>query len=196
VIPVNDPPSVVNDTLIVSRNVEGSINVLLNDSDIDGDALIVTSTLIEQPSHGQYSIDSDGTLIYMSDRYYRGADVLRLSVCDTGTPTLCNESVVIIEVTDVPLKAYEAFSPNGDGLNDYWRIEGLDFYPENRVQVFDRFNNLVYELKGYNNENKMWRGESNHGLIGGTLPEGIYYYAINLGTQAPLLRGFVVLKRE
>jgi gliding motility-associated-like protein len=81
-------------------------------------------------------------------------------------------------------------------LNDYWRIEGVDFYPGNRVQVFDRFNNLVFELDGYNNENKMWRGESNHGLIGGQLPEGIYYYAINLGSGEGVLKGFVVLKRE
>lgn len=196
VLPVNDPPTAVNDTLIVSRNTEGQINLLDNDFDIDGDLLQLEVTAAASPAHGQYSLSSDGSLIYMSDRYYRGGDVLRYSVCDNGDPMLCAEGVVVIEVTDVPLKAFEAFSPNGDGLNDYWRIEGVDFYPDNIVQVFDRFNNLVFKLNGYNNENKMWRGESNHGLVGGTMPEGIYYYAINLGSGEAVLKGFVVLKRE
>lgn len=196
VTPVNDPPVALPDTLVVSRNVEGTINVLLNDWDVDGDELRAKTTLVESPAHGQFSLDADGTLVYQSDRYYRGADRLRYAVCDSARPSLCAEALVIIEVTDAPLRAYEAFSPNGDGVNDYWRIEGIDFYPDNRVQLFDRFNNLVFELSGYNNENKMWRGESNHGLIGGALPEGIYFYAINLGTHEPLLKGFVVLKRE
>lgn len=196
VLPVNDPPVARNDTLIVSRNVEGQINVLSNDFDIDGDLIECRISPVEPPAHGLFELNADGTFWYQSDRYYRGADALRYLVCDNGLPQLCSEAVVVIEVTDVPLKAYEAFSPNGDGFNDYWRIEGVDFYPDNLVQVFDRYNNLVFELDGYNNENKMWRGESNHGLVSGKLPEGIYYYAINLGTGGGILKGFVVLKRE
>jgi gliding motility-associated-like protein len=196
VLPVNDPPIALNDTLIVSRNIEGTINVLDNDTDIDGDQLQLELVPAEAPTHGQFSLSADGTLRYLSDRYFRGADLLRYSVCDNGNPILCAEGVVVIEITDVPLKAFEAFSPNGDGVNDYWRIEGVDFYPNNVVHIFDRFNNLVFKLDGYNNENQMWRGESNHGLVGGKLPEGIYYYAINLGSGEALLKGFVVLKRE
>ncbi|HEY0743338.1 MAG TPA: tandem-95 repeat protein [Chryseosolibacter sp.] len=196
VLPVNDPPVALNDTLVVSRNVEGEINLLWNDFDIDGDLLQCRILPVEPPVHGLFEVNADGAFWYQSDRYYRGADALRYRVCDNGSPQLCSEAVVLIEVTDVPLKAYEAFSPNGDGLNDYWRIEGVDFYPNNLVQVFDRYNNLVFELDGYNNENKMWRGESNHGLVSGKLPEGIYYYAINLGMGGALLKGFVVLKRE
>jgi gliding motility-associated-like protein len=196
VLPVNDPPVALPDTLIVSRNVEGMINVLNNDSDVDGDQLQVELVPIEEPTHGVYTLSADGNLQYLSDRYFRGADVLRYSVCDIGDPKLCTEGVLVIEITDLPLKAFEAFSPNGDGLNDYWRIEGVDFFPDNVVQVFDRFNNLVFKLEGYNNENKTWVGESNHGLIAGKLPEGIYYYAINLGAGEAMLKGFVVLKRE
>ena len=196
VIPVNDPPVPVNDTLIVSRNIEGEINLLANDLDVDGDMLTAEVPAFEAPAHGQFLLNSDGTFQYQSDRYYRGSDVFHYLVCDNGNPRLCAEGVVVIEITDVPLKAFEAFSPNGDGSNDYWRIEGIDFYPENVVQIFDRYNNLIFKLNGYNNEDKMWRGEANHGLAGGKLPEGIYYYAINLGTGEGILKGFVVLKRE
>jgi gliding motility-associated-like protein len=196
VIPVNDSPVSVRDTLVVARNIQGQINLLANDTDVDGDLLTAEVPAFEAPAHGQFALNSDGTFEYQSDRYYRGSDVFHYLVCDNGSPKLCTEGVVVIEVTDVPLKAFEAFSPNGDGLNDYWRIEGVDFYPDNVVQVFDRYNNLVFRLEGYNNENKMWRGESNHGLVGGKLPEGIYYYAINLGTGEGILKGFVVLKRE
>ncbi len=195
VLPVNDRPEPFPDTIIVTRNVQGSIDLLLNDRDIDGDELTVSETAIQGPQHGQFSLSSDGTLTYLSDRYYKGPDEMIYEVCDSGVPSLCSQANALILIDDAPFKAYEAFSPNGDGLNDYWRIEGIDFYPNNVVQVFDRYNNLVFELRGYNNENKMWRGETNHGLVGGKLPEGIYYYAITLG-DGERFKGFVMLKRE
>ena len=196
VIPVNDAPLAANDSLTTLRFVQGFVNVLANDSDVEFDKLAVNPIAIQAPEHGQYTLSSDGELSYISDRYFRGVDILKYSVCDNQNPSLCSEATVFINVGDLPLKVYEAFSPNGDGINDYWRIEGVDFYSDNVVQIFDRYNNLVFQLDGYNNENKMWRGESNHGLTGGKLPEGTYYYAITLENGKSPLKGFVVLKRE
>ncbi|KKN08105.1 hypothetical protein LCGC14_1060080 [marine sediment metagenome] len=49
----------------------------------------------------------------------------------------------------------QAFTPNGDGNNDSWVIPGIDNYPNNRVSVFNRWGNLVFEAKGYAND---WDG--------------------------------------
>ena len=80
-----------------------------------------------------------------------------------------------------------AFSPNGDGVNDTWVIEALQTYPDAAVQVFDRFGQLVFESKGYA---KPWNG----GKRGYLVPAGTYYYLIDTklpGTKP--LTGWVLI---
>lgn len=78
-----------------------------------------------------------------------------------------------------------AFTPDGDEINDFWEIKEIDFiYPNNVVQVFNRWGNKIYEsLKGSYNE-MPWKGEIN----GVSLPTGSYYYIIdyNNGTNKPM----------
>lgn len=102
----------------------------------------------------------------------------------------------MILVRELPLHTYEGLTPNGDGKNDYWQIDGIDYYPTNVVRVFDRFNNKVFEMPGYNNENKVWKGEANNGIGQGGLPEGTYFYNIDLGDGSKPVSGFVVLKTK
>jgi gliding motility-associated-like protein len=69
------------------------------------------------------------------------------------------------------LKVPNAFTPNGDGKNDTWRIPGLDDYKNATVQVFNRWGQIVFKSTGYSNP---WRGDIN----GTPLPTGAYYYVI------------------
>jgi gliding motility-associated-like protein len=121
---------------------------------------------------------------------------MEYQVCDSGTPSLCSTAMVAIDIVDEPLKVYEGVTPNGDGNNDYLRIEGIDYYTDNHVQIFDRYNNLVFDIHGYDNEEKVWRGQSNRGLGNGGLPEGTYFYLVDLGDNSHPRKGFVVLKRN
>ena len=193
--PVNDPPVAVADSIQVLRNVVSFGNVLDNDFDIDGDVIQVEVPPLVMPLHGVVLMDRDGSFSYQSDRTFRGIDFLTYQVCDSGVPTGCDQGVLMITVGDVPLKPYQGVTPNGDGNNDFWRIDGIDFYTENKVSVFDRFNNMVFEVEGYNNENIVWKGEANKGKSGG-LPEGTYFYHINLGDGSAAINGYVVLKRN
>jgi gliding motility-associated-like protein len=77
-----------------------------------------------------------------------------------------------------------AFSPNADGHNDAWEIEGLITYPESVTQVFNRYGQQVFKSKGYA---KPWRGT----IDGVKLPFGTYYYIIDTKTNAPKLTGWV-----
>lgn len=81
-----------------------------------------------------------------------------------------------------------AFSPNGDGINDKWDITNLVTYSSARVQVFDRYGHLVFSSTGYDNA---WDGTTN----GKPLPVGVYYYVIHLGVLPQPLSGYVTLLR-
>ncbi|WP_425390708.1 tandem-95 repeat protein [Ekhidna sp.] len=189
---INDAPETRPDTLMVMRKESKSINVLLNDYDLDGDELQLRTTLEKQPMGGVATISQDGTITYVSDANFRGIDSLIYIVEDLGSPSLTAFGKMIIRIDDNPFTIYQTVSPNGDGMNDYWHIEGIDFYPDNTVTLFDRYNNLVFEINGYNNEDKVWIGNSNTGS-NNTLPEGTYFYRISAG-EAGTFGGFVVLR--
>lgn len=96
-----------------------------------------------------------------------------------------------------PPTVYNHFTPNGDGFNDSFFVEGLrDIFLNFKLSIFNRWGTLVWE--GNNNTND-WDGKSNQSNVisNGNLPEGTYYYILNLnepGFPDPLT-GWVFLNR-
>ncbi len=91
------------------------------------------------------------------------------------------------------------FSPNGDGINDHWEIEGIITSPNNTVQIFNRWGDLVFEINNYDNTTNVFRGLANRKtqMGGEQLPSGTYYFNIQVSGAHNLkkLQGFLVLKR-
>jgi gliding motility-associated-like protein len=76
-------------------------------------------------------------------------------------------------------------TPNGDGLNDLFRIEGLELYDNSKVEVFDRWGNSVFSSENYKND---WKG--------GDLPEGTYYYILEVDDpQGTVHKGILTILR-
>jgi len=197
VTPVNDAPVAVNDFITVQSFVKSDpINILDNDLDVENDQLVLTITPLAGPYHGTVTMTADGNIQYQSNLGFIGADSIRYKVCDLATPSLCDEGVVFIDVTPAPFKIYNGLSPNGDFLNDYWRIDGIEAFPNNKVRVFDRYNNLIFETTGYNNSDNTWQGQTNHSLVKGNVSEGTYFYVVDLGDGSGLYSGYVVLKKD
>lgn len=73
---------------------------------------------------------------------------------------------------------YDVFSPNGDGVNDIWYIDGLDKFPDAEVQIFNRWGNKVFEARPYKND---WDGRTKEGK---ELPSASYYYILRLHNAA------------
>ena len=99
-----------------------------------------------------------------------------------GEDTTCSSIVI-----------YNVLTPNGDGINDTWVIEGLAAYPDNTVQVFDKWGDMVYEKTNYNND---WGGKGKSGEV----PDGTYYYlvklnAANLKGGGNVWTGYLMVKR-
>jgi gliding motility-associated-like protein len=87
-----------------------------------------------------------------------------------------------------------AFSPDENGLNDGWVIEGLEKYPNNRLEIWSRWGFKVYESVNYQND---WIGQSTIGFRVGNnseLPEGTYFYKLIVEERA-IFRGYIYLKR-
>ncbi len=89
------------------------------------------------------------------------------------------------------LKIYSGFSPNGDGVNDIWIIDGIEFYPENSVYIYNRWGNIVWSSQGYDNQSKVWDGRWN--LTGEPLVNGTYFYLINIPNMQ--FKGWVELTK-
>lgn len=81
-----------------------------------------------------------------------------------------------------------AFTPNGDGTNDYWKINNIENYSGAVVQVFTRYGQKVFESKGYSIP---FDGTLN----GKKLPAGVYYFIINLNSHCNILSGSLTIIR-
>ena len=109
-------------------------------------------------------------------------------------PCPATSDTMFITINDCSdFKIPDAFSPNGDGVNDVYVIEGLEYYPDNSFQVFNRWGTQVLERSPYNNN---WDGRSEAQLNwGDELPEGTYYYILDLGNGDDPYTGYIYLKR-
>ncbi len=90
-----------------------------------------------------------------------------VSSSQTDSHPADNEATATIEV--IALKIPNLFTPNGDGVNDYFEIPGLSQFPEHRLTIFNRWGNEIYKSRNYQNN---WNGSS--------LGEGTYFYVLEV----------------
>lgn len=92
------------------------------------------------------------------------------------------------------IEVFNALSINGDSQNEYLRILAIERFPNNTVTVFNRWGDKVFEIHGYNNQDQVFKGESNV-AANRTLPSATYFYRINPGNGDPLITGYLVIRR-
>jgi gliding motility-associated-like protein len=111
------------------------------------------------------------------------ADTLRLTVL-SEQDALCSEEELFIP---------GGFSPDDDGANDKFVIYGADG-KKIVIKVFNRWGNLVYESDNYLND---WDGTCTTGwiLVGDRLPEGTYYYLVQIEGETETRKGYLTLWR-
>ncbi|MBP6639274.1 MAG: DUF2341 domain-containing protein [Bacteroidia bacterium] len=92
--------------------------------------------------------------------------------CDTVYSNVITiEEVDQISAEDIP----QGFSPNGDGINDFFYIADITSFPDNDLVIFNRWGSLVYSKSPYDNS---FNGIGNNGY---DLPDGTYFYILKLG---------------
>ena len=114
-------------------------------------------------------------------------------VVDNGACGTTADTVVITLHDCSILVVPDAFSPNGDGVNDTYVVDGLSYYPNNSFKVFNRWGSKVYERSPYRND---WDGK-NEGKpgLGTNLPESTYYFILDPGDGKEVITGYIYLRR-
>jgi gliding motility-associated-like protein len=142
----------------------------------------------DAPSNGNAYADS--TVLVDGQIYY--AAIQSSTGCESTTRL--EVTVSINDCTEIIIP--DGFSPNNDGINDFFVIKNIrTLYPNFDLEIFNRYGNVLY--KG-NAASQDWDGTSDKGIqIGGNkLPAGVYFFIINFndGFREPL-QGRVYLSR-
>jgi gliding motility-associated-like protein len=120
------------------------------------------------------------------DLYNIGAGSYTISILDFNK---CPASAMFTLSTDVEtIEPVDAFTPNGDGVNETWNINNIDKFPSCTVKIFNQWGNLVYESTGYD---EPWDGTNN----GKQMSSSVYYYIIDLKNGENPVTGSITLLR-
>jgi gliding motility-associated-like protein len=94
---------------------------------------------------------------------------------------------------DCRLKFYSGITPNGDGQNDVWIIDNIEQFPENTVEIFNRWGQSIWWGEGYDNDIISWRGNNGNNDEGDQMADGTYFYVAEVAGE--IYRGWVELTR-
>lgn len=89
--------------------------------------------------------------------------------------------------TDCDIITYNGFTPNGDGINDFWIIDNIEKHPNNKVYIYNRWGNKIFETSQYNNASNKWDGKLN----GKAVTSGTYFYMIMDNNEKLFKKGWI-----
>jgi len=95
------------------------------------------------------------------------------------------DSVTCLSSIQLP----SAFSPNGDGFNDFFVVKGIEDYTSNTLSIVNRWGTEVYQKSNYSNE---WNGVNESS---DPLPDGTYFYVLKVDGVNEVFKGFVDIRR-
>ncbi len=184
IIEEGEVPIAIPDSTAIKEGSEVDIVVMSNDT-ING--ILDTIYVLDPPTHGDVVVNDDGTMTYVPDEEYCNSmepDNFTYVLCNTFG---CDTTYVTVLVICKDLTVFTGFSPNGDGVNDTFFIEGILNYPDSELSVFNRWGNEVFFAKGYLND---WDGS----WSGKMLPDGTYFYVLEDG-EGNSYSGYVQIHR-
>lgn len=191
VIPA-DTTYAVPDAAYTSRGEPVDISILQNDvmlGVVGNTGALTAVEILDAPVTGNYTYHpATGVLTYTPDDLHCGPAVFVYQITDTNGKQ--SETTATITVICDKILVFNGISPNGDGRNDVWHMPGIEQYPLNEVRVFNRWGQQVFEKTGYSNT-EGWDGRWN----GRDLPDGTYFYTIDLRDGSAVLNGFLQIQR-
>ncbi len=189
VIVINKPPdikTVTKKTAATDGNVAFPVSAITDpDNNLDISSLLVTS------EKGAVTIE-DGiiTIDYAGNGDRKGTDHITITVCDTGGR--CKTQNIDVELGALAV-IYNAFSPNGDGINDWFYIENLP--DKTHVVIYDRWGDPIFESEDYDMSEPAGRfdGKNKNGV---DVVAGTYYYKVKFDDDTNGTRtGYIILNR-
>ncbi len=167
--------------IITVKNAETDVNY----------ALFINDNLVANGTGNGEDLD----ITVPEDDYEIGNNSISVKATNLkSTCTIDMDAEPDILVKHCNIIVFNGFSPNGDGSNETFIIEGLEKYPNHKVLIFNRWGNKVYEASPYLND---WDGTNMFGVtVGGKkLPVGTYFYIIEPGNGEKPVKGYIYLNR-
>ncbi|MBP7272879.1 MAG: gliding motility-associated C-terminal domain-containing protein [Saprospiraceae bacterium] len=197
IVAVATQPQAVDDYFTLTHsNVVSPFSVSHND--VMNNIGSYDLTLVSQPQQGILEQINQGTFTYTPNENQENGDItFSYFVCNAVCPDYCDTALVTLHLVlskQDSLFLPNTITPNGDGLNETFIIDALNdnpgAYPDNEFVVFNRWGDIVYRKKNYDNS---WGGENQQG---NPLPTATYYYILRLDLSKPLIyRGEITIFR-
>jgi gliding motility-associated-like protein len=110
----------------------------------------------------------------------------------TASNGVCNKTDEVTVTVLSQLNVPTVFSPNGDGIDDTWKIDGIENFPDANLEILDRWGQRVFQAVGYSSQ-KWWNGTSPSGK---PLASSTYYYIIHLNnSEGTVQKGVITILR-
>jgi gliding motility-associated-like protein len=187
VTPVDDPPEDIqlsNSFVEEERPAGLTVGILTVEDQDSGDGYSYSFSPSNSADADAFVIDGDALktkieLDYEEQDQYR---ILITAESDAGV-SITREFIITV------LDGEEAFfqtgiTPNGDGHNDTWKINGLKNCPDCLVEIYNRWGQKIFSSVGYEKE---WDGTYNDEV----LPVGTYYYIVDYKNGRPPKKGAI-----
>jgi gliding motility-associated-like protein len=169
-----------------------------------GDEVLISIRIESLPLHGKIKLAGIDVvkgqeipsadlrkLEFIPDKDYLGVVSFRWVGSD-GTDYSVSPANVSITITQQTIFVPGGFSPNGDGINDYFVITGADKYTLS-LRIFNRWGSMVFVSSHYKNN---WDGTYNIGSLNSCqLPEGTYFFVISFNNGEQDQIGYLTLIR-
>ncbi|MGB4773957.1 MAG: gliding motility-associated C-terminal domain-containing protein [Daejeonella sp.] len=172
--------AIVSNSIVQGGYADGGANI------IDADPLFIN------PSAGDFRLQAGSPAINKGDKTKIPAEYLTTDLAGKPRVTGSNvdmgayETSVVYGMTNAYEQVTNILSPNGDGINDVWKIDDLNIYPNNEVKIFSSNGVLLRSYKNYQND---WDGTLN----GQRLKEDTYYYVISVPSGKEVTKGFITI---
>jgi len=171
-------PVAVEDRASTAMNTPINIAVLANDT-LNG---ATTPNVVTSPANGTVVVNADNTVEYRPHTGFAGTDTFVYEICNSAG---CSSATVTVDIVN-KIVPYNGMSVDGDGKNDYFHIGGIENYPNNVVRIYNRWGVKVFEVSGYDNVTRVFKGISDGRVTveaPNKLPQGTYYYVIEYYDQ-------------
>jgi gliding motility-associated-like protein len=181
-------PTPQTDTITVEVGVGETETVCLSTAELAGTPELLNNICISFNLNAQ--LISQGNECFDVVGLDLGPEEACMVLCDNMGN--CDTTIVLITVVDASkeLVIYNGFSPNGDGVNDFFRIKNIDLYPNNSLTIFNRWGSRVYTAEHYNNTwDAIYRNTK--------LPDGSYFYILEVEIDGKMkeFTGYVQVNR-
>ena len=196
VLSITDANGCQQNDYITVKQVESLQTFMYNDDVICKDDNSGTASVFVENGTAPYVFTWDNGEEFLDENSSKIEDLYPgtygVSIKDTFGCTIL-DSITIASDPKICINIYKVFSPNEDGIHDYWEIENIHLYPEALVEVYDRMGNMVFRRRNYINADGIaFNGFSTDGR---RLPSSTYYFVLNLELEEEVFKGTLTIVR-